>query len=628
MSLNADNAALRLIFCLFFLPNGLFVVHLFRITMNRLSEHHIHIIYIMKKIILVAFMLYGSFASAQQTIEPPTMGWSSWNTFGVNISESIIKGQADAMVSQGFSKVGYKYINVDDGFFGGRNKETGELIIHPTRFPNGIKVVADYIHSKGLKAGIYSDAGANTCGNYHNGDVLSVNVGLYNYDQRDADFYFKECGFDFIKVDFCGGDPIHNSDKLKLDEKTRYQAIHNAIVNTGRSDVRLNICRWAYPGNWARDISCSWRTTGDIGPWWSSVKSIIEENLYLSAYCGGGHYNDMDMLEVGKGMTNWEDQCHFGMWCVMSSPLLIGCNMKDINTTAKNLLKNTELIAFNQDTLGLQAYVVKRIKFGDGNAYVLVKDIIESYGKTRVVAFYNPTDSVRTMEVNTKDLELAGVISVRDAINRKDLDNVTDVFSVKVPIHGVRIYKLTAEERLERTLYEAETAYLSAYQEIANHQSSETAIYESNDNASGGMVAGWLGRRASNDLQWKNVYSKTGGNYKMSLAYVSGESRSLTLEVNGKKVKSTSLNSGSWSTIKNYTFEVTLNPGENVVRLYNTSSWMPSIDYMKLEKIAETNSIGAVKSYTKKSKIYSIDGKSSDNINKGVYVKDGKKIIM
>jgi len=582
----------------------------------------------MKKIILVAFMLYGSFASAQQTIEPPTMGWSSWNTFGVNISESIIKGQADAMVSQGFSKVGYKYINVDDGFFGGRNKETGELIIHPTRFPNGIKVVADYIHSKGLKAGIYSDAGANTCGNYHNGDVFSVNVGLYNYDQRDADFYFKECGFDFIKVDFCGGDPIHNSDKLKLDEKTRYQAIHNAIVNTGRSDVRLNICRWAYPGNWARDISCSWRTTGDIGPWWSSVKSIIEENLYLSAYCGGGHYNDMDMLEVGKGMTNWEDQCHFGMWCVMSSPLLIGCNMKDINTTAKNLLKNTELIAFNQDTLGLQAYVVKRIKFGDGNAYVLVKDIIERYGKTRVVAFYNPTDSVRTMEVNTKDLELAGEISVRDAINRKDLDNVTDVFSVKVPIHGVRIYKLTAEERLERTLYEAETAYLSAYQEITNHQSSETAIYESNDNASGGMVAGWLGRRASNDLQWKNVYSKTGGKYKMSLAYVSGESRSLTLEVNGKKVKSTSLNSGSWSTIKNYTFEVTLNPGENVVRLYNTSSWMPSIDYMKLEKIAEPNSVGAVKSYTKKSKIYSIDGKSSDNINKGVYVKDGKKIIM
>lgn len=573
-------------------------------------------------------MIYGSLCSAQSTFEPPTMGWSSWNTFGINISENIIKGQADAMVSQGFANVGYKYINVDDGFFGGRNKETGELLIHPTRFPNGLKVVADYIHSKGLKAGIYSDGGANTCGNYHNGDVLSVGVGMYRYDQRDADFYFKECGFDFIKVDFCGGVSYHNSDHLDLDAKTRYEAIHKAIVNTGRTDVRLNICRWAYPGNWARDIACSWRTTGDIGPWWSSVKSIIEENLYMSAYCGGGHYNDMDMLEVGKGMTAFEDQCHFGMWCVMSSPLLIGCNLKDINVTAKNLLKNTELIAFNQDTLGLQAYVVKRIKFDDGYAYILVKDIIERNGKTRVVAFYNPTESIREMSIDTKDLDLAGEIAVRDALSRKDLESVKDVITAKVPIHGVKIFKLTAEERLERTLYEAETAYLSAYQELTNNQASETAIYESNDNASGGMVAGWLGRRASNDIQWRDVYSKTGGKYKMNLAYVSGEARSLVLEVNGKRIKSASLNSGSWSSVKTTTFDIELNPGMNSIRLYNSSSWMPSIDYMKLEKVAEVDAINNVKASSKKSHMYTLDGKETKNMKKGVYVKDGKKVIM
>ena len=133
----------------------------------------------------------------------PTMGWSSWNTYGVNINDELIRRQADAMVSTGLSSVGFDHINIDDGFFGGRNTETGELIVHPTRFPDGLKVVADYIHSKGLKAGIYSDAGANTCGNMYNGDELSVNVGFYNYDQRDADFYFKDCGFDFIKVDFC-----------------------------------------------------------------------------------------------------------------------------------------------------------------------------------------------------------------------------------------------------------------------------------------------------------------------------------------------------------------------------------------------------------------------------------------
>ena len=117
----------------------------------------------------------------------PTMGWSSWNTYGVNISDALIRSQADAMVATGLNGVGY-----DDGFFGGRNTETGELIIHPDRFPNGLKPVADYIHDKGLKAGIYSDAGANTCGNMYNGDKLSVNVGFYKYDQHDADFYFKE----------------------------------------------------------------------------------------------------------------------------------------------------------------------------------------------------------------------------------------------------------------------------------------------------------------------------------------------------------------------------------------------------------------------------------------------------
>ena len=160
----------------------------------------------MKKSVL-SWMMYATLmfvvVSSVYAQNGPTMGWSSWNTYGVNINENLIKRQADAMVSKGLLDVGFNHINIDDGFFGGRNKETGELLIHPTRFPNGLKPVADYIHEKGLKAGIYSDAGCNTCGNYYNGDVLSVDVGFYNYDQHDADFYFNECGFDFIKIDFC-----------------------------------------------------------------------------------------------------------------------------------------------------------------------------------------------------------------------------------------------------------------------------------------------------------------------------------------------------------------------------------------------------------------------------------------
>ena len=153
------------------------------------------------------------------------------------------------MVSKGLMDVEYDHINIDDGYFGGRDKETGALFIHPTRFPNGLKTVADYIHAKGLKAGIYSDAGRNTCGSYFNNDKIAIGVGLYEHDQQDADFFFKECGFDFIKVDFCGCSYFHNEDHLVLDEKQRYNAIAQAIRNTGRTDVRMNACRWDYPAH-------------------------------------------------------------------------------------------------------------------------------------------------------------------------------------------------------------------------------------------------------------------------------------------------------------------------------------------------------------------------------------------
>ena len=167
---------------------------------------------------MLASMLLASPATAQ---EGPTMGWSSWNTYGVNINENLIKSQATAMVTKGLKTVGFDHINIDDGYFGGRDKETGQLLIHKTRFPNGLQGVVDFIHQKGLKAGIYSDAGRNTCGSMFNGDVTGKGVGLYEHDQQDADFFFKELGFDFIKVDFCGGSYYHNEDHLVLDEEAR-----------------------------------------------------------------------------------------------------------------------------------------------------------------------------------------------------------------------------------------------------------------------------------------------------------------------------------------------------------------------------------------------------------------------
>ena len=180
---------------------------------------------------------------------PPLMGWSSWNTYGFQINDSVIKAQADAMVALGFKECGYNHINIDDGFFGGRD-EGGKLLIHPTRFPNGLRPLVDYIHSLGLKAGIYSDAGSNTCASYWGQpkDTIGIGVGLYGHDTEDMQLYFNELNFDFIKVDYCGADANNNADGLDLDVEQRYKEIAAAILATGRTDITWNICRWAFPG--------------------------------------------------------------------------------------------------------------------------------------------------------------------------------------------------------------------------------------------------------------------------------------------------------------------------------------------------------------------------------------------
>lgn len=598
------------------------------------SNYTLLYIYKMKKLFTFIAAL-GFFAcnniSAQET---PTMGWSSWNTFGINISESTIKTQAAALRSKGLLKVGYDHINIDDGYFGGRDKTTGQLLIHPTRFPNGLEPVVKYIHALGEKAGIYSDGGHNTCGNYHGGDKIAQGVGLYEHDQQDCDFFFKELGFDFIKVDFCGGVDYHNSEKLNLDAETRYKEIAQAIANTGRTDVRMNVCRWDYPGNWVHDIAASWRTTGDINASWGSIKDILQQNMYLSEYCYDGHYNDMDMLEVGRGIGIEEDKTHFGMWCIMSSPLLIGCNLTTLDSRTLALLKNTELIALNQDPLCIQAYVVQH----KADTYVLVKDLEQLNGHVRAVALYNPTDKAVDMSINFADLDLGGTVEVRDLFEKKDLEPMTESLSVNVPAHGTRIYKLTAEQRFERLLYEGEAAYLSEYQEIFNNSWKETAVYESNSAASGGMVAGWLGKKASNDLQWKHVYSDEGGEYKLTIKFVSGENRNMTVNLNGQDVKTfTSCNSGSWGAVGTKTLTVNLEPGDNVIRIYNKSAWMPSIDCMTVSRTDSMDrtvitgitgtkvQMGGENSLN--DKWYDLQGKEVNAPSNGIYINNGKKIL-
>ena len=575
----------------------------------------------MKRRFFTAAVCQMSFCLAAMAQGGPTMGWSSWNTYGVNINEALIKSQADAIVSKGLKDVGYDHINIDDGFFGGRNTTTGELIIHPTRFPNGLKPVVDYIHSKGLKAGIYSDAGANTCGNMYNGDVLSVNVGFYNYDQRDADYYFKECGFDFVKVDFCGGDAPQNTQHLALDPQERYTAISQAIKNTGRTDVRLNVCRWDYPGTWVHDIAFSWRTTKDIWDGWASVKSILAENLYMSAYCYDGRFNDMDMLEVGRSMSSEEDKTHFGMWCIMNSPLLIGCNLTNIKSTSLSLLKNEELIALNQDTLYQQAYIVGLLN----GCHVLVKDLETLNGTKRAFAVYNPTDGTKTVTVNFSMLDLGGNVSLRDVFLKKDLGTFTDEYKITVPIHGTRIYVAEAETRLERTRYEAETAYISDYQELKNNQTERTGIYEAASFCSSGFKAGWLGYSEQNDLVFRDVYSQEGGEYELTIAYITGESRNISIDVNGMRLQTVSVNSGGWSNVAKKSIKIQLQQGRNTIRLSNATNWMPDIDYIDVIRTTPS-SIPTIKAAPSSTTVYDLSGRSASK-GTGILIQNGKKTI-
>lgn len=510
--------------------------------------------------------------------QSPLMGWSSWNTYRVKISDSLIRRQADAMVATGLKDAGYRQINIDDGYFGWRDKK-GTLHSHPKRFPNGMRAVADYIHSLGLRAGIYSDAGANTCGSIWDADKNGIGVGLYGHEHEDAQLMFNEWGFDFIKIDYCGA-----GQQLSLDERERYTAIANAINSVAKKHVAINICRWAFPGTWAADISSSWRMSADINASWQSVRDIISQNLYLSAFARGGHYNDMDMLEIGRGLTDTEEQTHFGMWCIMSSPLLIGCDLTKIPEYSLRLLTNPELIALNQDSLHLQAEVVQH----EAGTYVLAKDIQTLHGTTRAVAFYNPTDNERTMCISLADLLLDGSTRVRDLVTRKNMRPASNDITIDVEPHGVRILRLDSQHRLMRTRYEAESAYLPLYDGLGKRK--RQIMPTTYNDASGGMVVTNVGGSKDNCIVWNDVYTNKKGKYRLVIDYLPAElsrhevyDRRIEVYVNGR-ISATidRLERNRDKGICQATVSIDLAEGQNTISIGSNLSWCPDIDGITL----------------------------------------------
>ena len=517
------------------------------------------------------------------TVEPqvrqtPMMGWSSWNSYRVDINDEIIMAAADSLISKGLANLGYRHVNIDDGWFGGidgigRNTD-GTVKVNNERFPRGMRIVSDHIHSLGLKAGIYSDAGANTCGSIYDNDSAGIGVGMWQYDEIDANTFFIDWNFDHIKIDFCGG-----SDTGKSDFE-RYTAIRKAFNATGREDITMNICRWEFPGTWAIGTGSSWRIATDIYPNWKDVVKQFHQNLYLSAYAGPGHFNDMDMLEIGNPksrISREQEYTHFALWCFMKSPLMIGGKLTTLSPEELAIYSNKSLIDINQDILGQQPYVIWRTD----NQFILVSDIEKKNGKKRAVCFFNDSDQPYDFEVDFKDVCLSGEVKVINANSDKKVGVFNDKFNATLSPYQAIVYTFEGEKRLPQVRYEAENGFLNNYKPD-NSPKRAVATYKSGSEFSTGAYVKQLGGSENNWLQFKNIHVDKKGEYKLSVAYSNPDKKDMYIQVNDDKYNCVDLKSDGES-IFIHTLNIKLNKGNNMIRINNDFDFAPEIDYIEIK---------------------------------------------
>ena len=386
------------------------------------------------KNLLLLFLLFSLSGKAQKfpdlALTPP-MGWNSWNYFQCDgINEQVIKETADAMVASGMKEAGYEYIVIDDCWQVGRDA-SGEIIIDSLKFPHGMKYLADYIHGKGLKFGVYSDAGTYTCGG---------RPGSKGYEYKDAETYAR-WGVDYLKYDWCnteGQDPVQS-----------YTLMRDALYATGRPVV-FSICDWGYsqPWKWADTVGHLWRTTLDIADRWDGSRwgnqlgwtVILEKQVGLEKYAGPGQWNDPDMLEVGNpGLTLNEARAHFTMWCMLAAPLITGNDLRNMSDEIKEILTNRNLIAVDQDSLGRQGFKV----WDDGNFEIWQKPLA---GGDIAVCLLNLEirDKEFTVEWDNMRLKgLEGKYRVKNLWKDTTQGNTGEIFTVTVPARNVIVYQLT-----------------------------------------------------------------------------------------------------------------------------------------------------------------------------------------
>jgi len=382
---------------------------------------------------IVAFFALLAFASTFEVrygldnglARTPQMGWNSWNHFGCGINENLIRDTIRTVVSSGLSKAGYVYVNMDDCWAGWRDSSGN---IHPDNqtFPNGVKPLADYAHSLGLKFGLYSDAGTETC---------AGRPGSLHYETNDATTY-ASWGVDYLKYDNCNNQGIA--------PETRYPVMRDALNKTGRS-IFYSMCEWGVdnPATWAPKVGNSWRTTGDISDNWPRMTSRIDKNDLVWKYAAPGGWNDPDMLEVGNGgMTTTEYTSHFSLWCLAKAPLLVGCDITKMSADTLNILTNAEAIAINQDALGVQGHRVASTPGSGGNLEVWAGPLS---GGNYAVILFNRSSVKATITARWADIGLnSGVTAqARDLWLHQNVGSFTGSYSASVASHGVVFLKLT-----------------------------------------------------------------------------------------------------------------------------------------------------------------------------------------
>jgi len=398
----------------------------------------------MKSRLLLVALLIPAVAAAQKFEDlaaTPPMGWNSWNHFGCNVDERLIRETAEAMVSSGMKDAGYEYVNIDDCWHGKRD-ERGFIQPDPERFPAGMKALADYVHSLGLKIGIYSDAGWKTC---------AGKPGSRGYEFQDA-LTYAEWGIDYLKYDWC------NTGKLNPEEA--YLTMRDALFTAGRPIV-YSICEWGRnePWNWGQEIGHLWRTTGDItdcfdceighGTWSSlGILQILDLQKGLRSHAGPGHWNDPDMMEVGNAMTVNEDRTHFSMWAMLAAPLIAGNDLRNMSRETIGILTNRGVIAVNQDPLGIQAVKYR----DDGDLEFWFKPLAEGDWAMTIL---NRAEPAKTVDFDWSAEHVGDNMSDRDAAFATTRYQVLDLWSgedwgttespltVEVPARDIRMMRLT-----------------------------------------------------------------------------------------------------------------------------------------------------------------------------------------